>query len=44
MTARTQGNIIVDLAGNENLIGKFAMVDIVDTQNWFLKGKLISVL
>ena len=44
LTARTQGNIIVDLAGNENLIGKFAMVDIVDTQNWFLKGKLISVL
>lgn len=44
LTARTQGNIIVDLAGSENLIGKFAMAEIVDTQNWFLKGNLISVL
>lgn len=44
LTARTQGNIIVDLAGDESLIGKFAMVEIVDTQNWFLKGKLISSL
>ena len=44
LTARTQGNIIVDLAGDESLIGKFAMAEIVDTQNWFLKGKLISSL
>ena len=28
----------------ESLIGKFAMVDIVDTQNWFLKGNLVSIL
>lgn len=44
LTARTQGNIIVDMAGDESLIGKFAMVDIVDTQNWFLKGNLVSIL
>ncbi len=43
LTARTQGNIIVDLQGDESLIGKFAMVRIVDTQNWFLKGELISL-
>ena len=43
LTARTQGNIIVDLQGDESLIGKFAMVKIVDTQNWFLKGELVSL-
>lgn len=44
LTARTQGNIIVDLAGDESLIGKFAMAEIIDTQNWFLRGKLTSIL
>ena len=43
LTARTQGNIIVDLQGDESLIGKFAMVKIVDTQNWLLKGELVSL-
>ena len=43
LTARTQGNIIVDLQGDESLIGKFAMVKIVGTQNWFLKGELVSL-
>lgn len=43
LTARTQGNIIVDLQGDESLIGKFVMVKIVDTQNWFLKGELVSL-
>lgn len=44
LTARTQGNIIVDLPGDESIIGKFAMAEIIGTKNWFLKGKLISVL
>ncbi len=44
LTARTQGNIIVDLEAENELIGKFAIVEIVGTQNWFLKGKLISVI
>lgn len=43
LTARTQGNIIVDLQGDESLIGKFALVKIIDTQNWFLKGELVSL-
>lgn len=41
LTARTQNNIIVDLPGEEKLIGKFAMVKIIDVQNWFLKGELV---
>ncbi len=44
LTARTQGNIIVDLKGDENLIGKFAMVKITKAQNWFLKGELVNTL
>lgn len=43
-TARTQGNIIVDLECDENLIGKFSMVKIIKSQNWFLKGELVSIL
>ncbi len=44
LTARTQGNIIVDLIGDESLIGKFAMVKIIKAQNWYLKGELVTVL
>ncbi len=41
LTARTQGNIIVDLPGDESLIGKFANVKINSVQNWFLKGEIV---
>ena len=41
LTARTQGNIIVDLPGDETLIGKFVKVKINSTQNWFLNGELV---
>lgn len=44
LTARTQGNVIVDLPGDESLIGRFAMAKIVGVQNWFLKGELVSLL
>ncbi len=41
LTARTQGNIIVDLPGSEQLIGKFVKAKITDVQGWFLKGEVI---
>lgn len=41
LTARTQGNIIVDLSGSNELIGKFVKVKITDVQGCFLKGELI---
>ena len=44
LTARTQGNVIVDLPGDESLIGRFAMTKIIGVQNWFLKGELVSLL
>lgn len=44
LTARTQGNMIVDVAGEEDLIGKFAMVKVTGIKNWFLTGEITEVL
>ena len=35
-------NIIVEFEGNEALIGSFCDVNITDSMNWALKGKLIK--
>lgn len=40
-TSRTQGNVIVEFKSNDNLIGKFVKVRIVDSGNFVLKGELI---
>ena len=40
LTARTSGNIIVEFAGDENLIGNFANVRITKARNWILNGEL----
>ena len=42
LTSRDSGNLIVELDGNEDLIGKFVTVKIVSAMNWALKGELIS--
>ena len=41
LTARSSENLIVDIKGNEDLIGKFVNVKIVEAKDWFLKGNLI---
>ncbi len=41
LQARTSGNIIVELQGNENLIGQFCDVEVTEAKNWILKGKTI---
>ena len=41
LIARTQGNIIVELQGNNDLIGKFIDVEIIEAKNWVLKGKIM---
>lgn len=40
LNGRTSGNIIVELDGNEDLIGTFQNVEITKARNWILKGKL----
>ncbi len=42
LTGRTEGNIIVDLAGKEELIGKFINVKIVEATNWMVKGEVLN--
>lgn len=42
LTGRTDGNIIVDFAGGEQLIGNFAMVKITAARNWILNGETIQ--
>ena len=41
LQARTSGNVIVELQGEDNLIGTFCNVEITQAKNWILKGKLI---
>ncbi len=44
LTTRTQGNMIVDIAGEEDLVGKFAMVKVTGIKNWFLTGEITAIL
>jgi len=40
LTARTEGNVIIELTGKKELIGQFAEVKITAATNCILKGKL----
>lgn len=41
LSARTSGNIIVELEGDDALIGTFVNVQITQARNWILKGILV---
>ena len=41
LSARTSGNIIVELTGDKSLIGTFQNVKITQARNWILKGEII---
>lgn len=41
LQARTSGNIIVEIQGDESLIGTFQNVEITAARNWILKGRII---
>lgn len=41
LQARTSGNIIVEVQGDESLIGTFQNVEVTAARNWILKGKII---
>lgn len=40
LSARTQGNVVVEVAGDESLVGDFVTVEIVGYKNWTLKGQI----
>ena len=42
LTGKNDENIIVNLAGDESLIGQFADVRITDAMNWALKGEVVG--
>ncbi len=41
LVARTSGNIVVEMDGSEDLIGKFKDIEIIESKNYVLKGKLL---
>lgn len=41
LSCRTSGNIIVEVNGNEDVIGTFQNVRITEARNWILRGELI---
>ena len=41
LSARTSGNIIVEVPGDESLIGSFKKVKITEARNWILRGEFI---
>lgn len=43
LSARTEGNVIIEFEGNDELIGQFAMLEVTEPKTWVLKGKLISL-
>ena len=42
LSGRTGGNIIVEFAGDESLIGSFRNIKITKARNWILNGELVK--
>lgn len=41
LSCRTSGNIIVEVQGDESLIGTFCEVKVTEARNWILRGEII---
>ncbi len=41
LQTRTSGNVIVEVQGDEGIIGTFQNVEVTSARNWILKGKII---
>ena len=41
LNARTQGGVVVEVPGEDALIGSFAKAEITEARNFILRGKLI---
>ena len=42
LSSRTEGNVIIEFDGKDELIGSFATVEVTEPKTWVLKGELIS--
>ena len=42
LSARTSGNIIVEIQGDTSLIGSFVNVKITGAKNWVLSGEILE--
>ena len=40
LAGRTEGNVIIEFAGDKSLIGEFAFVKVTEPKTWILKGEL----
>ncbi len=43
LSARTEGNVIIEFEGGDDLIGQFAVVQVTEPKTWILKGKFIKL-
>ena len=43
LSARTEGNVIIEFEGGDDLIGQFAVVEVTEPKTWILKGKFIKL-
>jgi len=41
LSCRTAGNVIVDVPGQEDMLGRFADVEITSARNWTLSGRIL---
>ncbi len=42
LSSRTSGNIIVEISGDESLIGTFVTAKITKARNWILQGEIVN--
>jgi tRNA-2-methylthio-N6-dimethylallyladenosine synthase len=44
LSGRTDGNVIIEFSGDEQLIGKYVNVKVTQPLNWIVRGEFINVL
>lgn len=42
LSARTEGNVIIEFEGSDELIGSFVVLEVTEPKTWVLKGKYIG--
>lgn len=42
LAGRTDGNVIIEFAGDESVIGKFCFVKVTEPLNWIVRGELVK--
>ena len=44
LSGRTDGNVIIEFAGDDSIIGRYVVVEVTQPLNWIVRGKFINVL